>query len=243
MMTSKASSAGAQLGWFLALFSALTASLLLGWFLLSVWDYGFSFWYEFYEIQAHIDKFGPQNRYVHGLELIAPQEHIRLFSEITHAVHHHGLGLAEISFDYRDGEQAMLRAPEVVHLQDVANLIDSLRALLFVCLPVAVLIPVLMIWRGFFPSWPVQFGLVGLVIAGIAAWVALAGAKAVFYQVHIWIFPPDHDWFFYYQDSLMSTLMKAPFLFGGIATVIAVIGMVLFAVYLWCLRLAQKHRS
>ena len=42
----------------------------------------------------------------------------------------------------------------------------------------------------------------------------------MFYQFHIWLFPADHEWFFYWQDSLMSTLMKAPVLFGGIAVVL-----------------------
>jgi len=56
------------------------------------------------------------------------------------------------------------------------------------------------------------------------------GAKAIFYQLHIMIFPTDHQWFFYYQDSLMSTLMKAPDLFAGIAMQILGLSVVIFIV-------------
>ena len=232
-----------QAGWFLALLAALTASILIAWFALSMWDYGFAFWYEFYDIQAHIDHFGPQNRYVNGLELVSPSEHIRLFSEITHAIHHHGQGLADIQFLYQGHEQALLRTPEVIHLQDVANLIDRLRVLLWLSLPLALVLPVLLVWKQQVLSWGTQLLLVGLLISSVIAWIVMAGAKAVFYQVHVWIFPPDHDWFFYYQDSLMSTLMKAPYLFGGIAVGIALIAVVLFGGYLWGLKLAQERQS
>jgi hypothetical protein len=61
----------------------------------------------------------------------------------------------------------------------------------------------------------------------------IAGPTQVFYQFHLWIFPADHQWFFYWQDSLMSTLMKAPVLFGGIAAVIALGALLLTPVLYW----------
>ena len=42
--------------------------------------------------------------------------------------------------------------------------------------------------------------------------------------MHEWVFPAEHQWFFYYQESLMTVLMKAPDLFGAIAILIAVLG-------------------
>lgn len=57
--------------------------------------------------------------------------------------------------------------------------------------------------------------LVGLV-AAIGAVLLIVGPEKVFNQLHIWVFPDDHQWFFYYQDSLMSTMMFAPHLFGWI---------------------------
>lgn len=217
-----------QLGWFVVLFSALLVAILTSWFALALWDYGFPFWYEFYSIGPHIDHFGPQNRYVSGLELLSASEHIRLFSEIVYSVHHHGAGLEDIRFMYQGDNQALLRDAEVVHLQDVANLIDSLRALLYVSAGVLIAGAPMLIWQGSRPSIRIQGLLLTGLVGAISAWVFIIGAKEAFYQVHVWIFPPDHDWFFYYQDSLMSTLMKAPYLFGGIAVVIVAGAAVLF---------------
>ena len=51
----------------------------------------------------------------------------------------------------------------------------------------------------------------------------LIGAKRVFYSLHDLIFPAEHQWFFYYQDSLMSTMMKAPDFFAYVAAALAVL--------------------
>jgi hypothetical protein len=61
------------------------------------------------------------------------------------------------------------------------------------------------------------------------------GAKKVFYQLHVWIFPEGHQWFFYYQESLMSTLMKAPDLFAGIGIAIFLGAILLFVLMLLAL--------
>ncbi len=45
----------------------------------------------------------------------------------------------------------------------------------------------------------------------------LIGPTKVFYWGHEVVFPENNQWFFYYEDSLMSTMMKAPALFGPIA--------------------------
>jgi hypothetical protein len=46
------------------------------------------------------------------------------------------------------------------------------------------------------------------------------------------VFPEGHQWFFYYQDSLMSTLMKAPYLFGYIALALLVLTLALLTALL-----------
>lgn len=56
----------------------------------------------------------------------------------------------------------------------------------------------------------------------------LFGPTKMFYWLHTKIFPHNHQWFFYYQESLMTTLMKAPDLFGFIATIWAVTAILLF---------------
>jgi hypothetical protein len=59
--------------------------------------------------------------------------------------------------------------------------------------------------------------------------------------MHILVFPDDHQWFFYYQDSLMSTLMKAPDLFAGIAIQIVLVGLVLYGVMLFSMKKLLKQ--
>jgi hypothetical protein len=54
--------------------------------------------------------------------------------------------------------------------------------------------------------------------------------------MHIFVFPDNHQWFFYYQDSLMSTLMKAPDLFAGIAIQIVLVGLILYGVMLLAIK-------
>jgi len=95
------------------------------------------------------------------------------------------------------------------------------------------------------PRPPVKKMLVyfaAVTLCAIAVILAI-GAKTVFYKLHTWIFPPGHQWFFYYQDSLMTTLMKAPVLFAGIAAEWLVLTIALFvALVAACVRLVPNRR-
>lgn len=222
--------------WFIALLAGFVAALFFSWNLLASQDYGYGWFYDLYGIEQHIDKFGPQNRYISGLELTGREDHERMFAEIVHGIHHQGEGLAQIAFQ-RDGQSIVLmREPEVVHLQDVANLVDAFQLLGFGAVVVALLLTTVLVRSGNQPAWFQQLGILLGVIAGLTVVVVVIGPKAVFYQMHVWMFPPDHEWFFYYQDSLMTTLMKAPFIFGGIAVAMLVLALVLFALYILALR-------
>jgi hypothetical protein len=70
--------------------------------------------------------------------------------------------------------------------------------------------------------------------------LVLFGPVNVFYKLHTWIFPADHQWFFYYQESLMTTLMKAPDIFGGIAAVWIVFASLSFISIHWVFRWRQS---
>ena len=70
-----------------------------------------------------------------------------------------------------------------------------------------------------------------------ALMVVVIGAKDVFYALHEWVFPSDHQWFFFYQDSLMSTMMKAPDFFGYVAA-----ALVSLALIILCLILSAASR-
>lgn len=224
----------AQSLWLIALLGLLITALAISWQVQSRFHYGYSLWYSVYNIDDHIAEFGPKNHFIKGLERVSSDEHIRLFNEISEAVHNHGQGLAEIGFTLPDSdkEQPLLRQPEIVHLQDVANLIDVLHTAAFVIAALTIVL-----WgvlpKFAKPIWRIQLQLLLGLIAVVLVALFVIGPKEVFYQLHVWIFPADHQWFFYYQESLMSTLMKAPYLFGGIGAAIAVGGVLIFAAFLW----------
>lgn len=215
--------------WSLVLLAGLLAALMTSWTLHKYVDYGYGFWYDQLSIEEHIDKYGPRNRYLKGFQTLDRDEHLLLFSGIVDAVHAQGQGLEALSFTDGAGRtKGLLREPEIVHLQDVARLIDVLSiaggvSLLFAAVGVWYLRSrrVVVEWKSQGKLFAVLLGIIGLV-------VMMIGPKQVFYYMHIWIFPDDHQWFFYYQESLMSTMMKAPDLFGGIAITLIGLGLFLF---------------
>ena len=214
----------------------LLAGLWLAWWLLAQQSFLYPVWYDWLSIDAHIAQFGPQNRFRQGLEQTTEGERLRLFAAIVEAIHAGGAGLDRLHYRTADGVDRgpMLRAPEIQHLVDVARLVDlgrtagwtSLAAWLALC-------ALLLWWRVPVPSARRQL----LVLLGLCATATLLvlaiGPKAVFYAIHEWIFPPGHPWFFYYQDSLMTTLMKAPDLFAGIAASWALLAIGLVGLQWW----------
>ncbi len=227
--------------WFAVLICALVGSLTAGWLIQVMGNYHYSFWYDWYGIGTHIERFGPQNRYIHGLESLSKDEHVRLFNEISVAVHHQGQGLEYIRFVSDGVSRPLLRHAEIVHLQDVANLIDVLLPAGLGMAVFAIIAGRGLLRRRVFPDWHRQGALLGGLAILLAAVLLLAGPKAVFYQLHVWIFPDNHQWFFYYQDSLMSTLMKAPVLFAGIGAAIAAGGILIYAALLGLLIVWQRR--
>jgi len=136
-------------------------------------------------------------------------------------VHNSGTGLADIEYQ-PPGKNArpLLHNAEVQHLQDVADFIDAGRVLFWVLLLLWLPLAWLCVWLKPPPMrW--RLGITVFTVGAVLAWLLIAGPTQVFYQLHVWLFPAENEWFFYWQDSLMSTLMKAPVLFGGIAAAIA----------------------
>lgn len=228
--------------WFAHALCVLVLALGLTWSLCARFDYGYPFWYQVLHIDQHIDTYAPLNRHQRpDLERLTPAQHQALFHRIRVAVHSGGAGLESLNYPDRDGRPvALLRYAEVQHLRDVARLIEVGRWVLVIAalawLPLAWLLrhrrP---------PSWRARAVTAVLPVLAMVLWLLVAGPTAVFYQFHVWLFPADHEWFFYWQDSLMSTLMKAPVLFGGIAAML-VAGAVLLTplLYFGGLRLVRR---
>jgi len=210
---------------------SLIISLTAAWVLLAKQDFIYGVWHDHGGIGQGIDTYGPQNRYKPGFGDTSRAERIRIFAEINRSIHEGGEGLEAIIYQSSSsgGEQALLRTPEVVHLQDVAKLIDFLFVVTFVStiLWLAVSIYLLLV-RHRMPSIRQQLSALPILLIPSILLVLAIGPKSVFNTLHIWVFPAGHQWFFYYQESLMSTMMLAPNLFGWIALALLALSIVIF---------------
>ena len=228
--------------------SVLVLSLFVSWQLLAKIDFAYPQAYQLIDIEHNISYYGPRNRFRSHFALTNSTEHYRLFAAINTAVHHQGKGLADITYHHPDGQALakLLHQAEIVHLQDVANLLDVLWWVGIAALFMVVLMVVLV--RGVYPfdfvvvSVGKQLRVLLSVLFLLALLVWLVGAERVFNAMHVWAFPDDHQWYFYYQDSLMSTLMKAPDLFAVIAVEIVLLATAIFAVVVYVAQyVAQKQ--
>ena len=231
--------------WFVYAVTIVMLAVILCWALYSHVNYGYRFWYQTLGIGSHIQVYGPQNRFNAGFEQLSAEKHVEAFEQIRDAVHNGGMGLADIDYQPPGKEpRPLLHHAEVQHLQDVADFIDRGRILFLVLLALWLPLACLNI-RLKSPPIRWRLGITVFTLGAMLAWLLIAGPTQVFYQFHLWIFPADHQWFFYWQDSLMSTLMKAPVLFGGIAMVIALGALLLTPVLywfgLWGARIVLQH--
>ena len=99
-------------------------------------------------IDKHIERYAPKNRKNKlGFENTSKEERSRLFLGIVDAIHAHGEGLTSLS--YMNKQKAttqstpLLTEAEVVHLKDVAVLLDKLKPIV----PLLALIFDLLGWR------------------------------------------------------------------------------------------------
>lgn len=222
----------ANIRMFVLLTCGFVLALYFSWMINASVGYGYSWLYSLMDIEQHIETYGPQNRFRQGFESVGADGHIAAFSAIVASVHEQGKGLPAIEYQVAGKSIPLLHQAEIVHLQDVANLIDSIHYLAFA---IALLFFVaVFIGNRFLQQNSVKAdakgvaAIFGILLLLLSVLVFAFGPKEVFYQMHVWVFPDNHQWFFYYQDSLMSTMMKAPDLFAGIALQIILIAILLF---------------
>lgn len=212
--------------WGLFLLLTFIISLPISWLLLARADFAYPFLYDTLAIDHHIAQYAPKNR--HGktqFEHTTKQQRLALFHGVVESIQNHGNGLAELTFsDKKTGKEipAFTQA-EIIHLQDVANLLDKLKVLVLF-LALLWLLIVIILWRLKIrlPDTK-QLLISALMLLLVSGAILTIGPEAVFNQLHRWVFPEDHQWFFYYEDSLMSTMMKAPDLFAYIAGFLAIL--------------------
>ena len=213
---------------FIWLWLTLIISLWFSWQLLSKIDFGYPFWYQYGGIKNHIETYAPQNRYKLHFETTDDAQRQNLFHQIAQAVQlpppQAQKQLKNLYYTPANGQKIpLLTAPEIQHLIDVSQLIQKLNA---IGQSLALIWIGLTLWRLLkkhpFPNGKTTLWTFLIGLGSLLAILALLGPTQVFYQLHHWLFPPEHPWFFYYQESLMTTLMAAPLLFGQITLLLLI---------------------
>lgn len=196
------------------------SAFYLSWLALAAANFAYPLFYQPLGLAQNIETYGPRNAARPGFHLTSREERLRLFAGIAQAVRNDGNGLQDLRYhDPQGRELGLLLIPdEVLHLQDVARLVGAFERVGLIAL-ISWLALSVWLWRrrAALPSVPALLGGVTLVLASVGLLMLVVGPTALFYWLHEVMFPPDHPWFFYYEDSLMSTMMRAPVLFGGIA--------------------------
>jgi lipoprotein signal peptidase len=224
----------------------LLSCIYLSWQILSQANFLYDQIYEHNNLEAHVNEFAPLNR--NGKEsfaLTTKAERLRIFNNIAHEINNGGYDLGLITYTPEDAEGAtkFLIEAERDHLQDVANLVSSLK-------PVGAVIASLLIafygfcwyykvsryqyfWRpsGIFVS---LFQIATVAALCVAITFAL-GPQQTFYLLHEWAFSDKAQWYFYFEDSLMTTLMPE-IVFANIAALIGMLTVLIWLVANFVLR-------
>tara|TARA_B100001093_G_scaffold155348_1_gene147982 strand:- start:435 stop:1163 length:729 start_codon:yes stop_codon:yes gene_type:complete len=213
-------------------FALFLTCLMLSWFVCSQNNFLFGQLYEYNQLEEHIEKYAPQNRNRGNFETTTKEERVRVFGQIVHAINNNGFGLEDIVYRTDSGDiiDKFLTKEEVDHLNDVSGLIKILNKLnIYLIVILAVLILFCWIYKVRKAKYfwkPVSLlaaflNMVVLVAIGCSA-VFAVGPQNVFYILHEWFFADKAQWHFYFQDSLMTTLLPEP-IFGSIAILLVTV--------------------
>lgn len=231
----------------LTIICCFAAALLIAWKFLHAVNYGYEFWYSQLKIDSHISKFAPQNRLGKtGFEKTSQEQHTELFRAIGHAVNNSGDGLRTLEYQAHPNAttQLFLTDAEATHLEDVANLINLLEPIGWAA-TIALIALVLVAFIGRFPLPKLSASIITLVVLALLLTVVIVvvGPHEVFKALHEGIFPDEHQWFFYYQDSLMTTMMKAPDIFYAIGGSWALLAAIVYLLISAIFRLLDRPRK
>jgi len=217
-------------------------SFYIAWLANASADFLYPTWYDALDLDEAISQYAPNNKYKNGFEHTDKQQHLDSFSGIVKGIQNSGQGLRKLSYEDKKNHvtETLLTEAEVIHLQDVANLVDKFKYLAIFGFILASLVFVLM-KNSAIPIAKVNRHMLGgiSVIFILIALVLLIGPTKVFYVGHELVFPSNHQWFFYYEDSLMSTMMEAPALFGPIAIQLLLATVLLWFFMLYCMQCVQ----
>ena len=215
----------------------------LAWQTSAATNFLYSIWYEVLDIDETISTYAPRNKNRQEFEQTSKQEQVRLFSGIVTGIQNKGEGLVELKYANSNGKviDTLLTDAEVIHLNDVANLVSNFKHFAIIGGLIALIAFALMlVLKTKLAKFKYHlFGAVGIIVI-IVIFLQIVGPTNVFYAGHELIFPNNHQWFFYYEDSLMSTMMKAPALFGPIACELLVLTIALWGSLLMGLQVIKS---
>ena len=230
---------------FLLSLSLFCVSFYIAWNINAASNFMYPTWYEVLSLDEAINKYAPNNKFKNGFESTNKQQHVELFSGIVISIQRDGEGLRELSYiDKKSNKKhTLLTDAEMVHLKDVANLVNKFKFLAIFGFLTAIIVFMLMQTRNISVAKFKRNFLCGLgVISLLTVLVILIGPTKIFYLGHNLIFPNNHQWFFYYEESLMSTMMKAPVLFGPIACQLLVVTLFFWVVFLFIAKKLMPKR-
>jgi hypothetical protein len=226
----------------------LVSCLYLSWQALSQANFLYDQIYEHNNLEAHVNEFAPLNRKdKESFALTSKTERVRVFSDIAREINTGGGGLGSITYTPEGADTAttFLVEAERDHLEDVANLVSSLK-------PVGAAVASLLIafyafcwyykvsrfkyfWRP--PGVFVSLFQVGAVAALCVAITFALGPQQTFYLLHEWAFSDKAQWYFFFEDSLMTTLMPE-IVFANIAVLIGTLTIIIWSIVFFLVRKA-----
>lgn len=212
--------------WLFFLSIAFYIALSISWVALSSVNFAYPLLHDYAGLGKNIEEFGPKNRVKRYFHQTDRGERLRLFEGIVMGIQNSGEGLEQLEYHSHGGRKyKLLTKAELIHLKDVAELYNHFKRALYYALGIAIFLLVFRHCRTI--SLPSRSQLVryALIPPILGVVIYLIGAETVFYQLHILLFPDGHQWFFYYEESLMSMMMKAPDMFAYIAVMLGVLAL------------------
>lgn len=219
--------------------SSTIVAFSVAWLMLYHTNFFYSVWHDVAGIGQKIEIYAPQNEHIKGFEFTTKHEREKLFHEICMAIHLQSFkeifttnahaknstqkaALENIHFTINTSNhntsKALLHEREITHLLDVANAIKALYCMIL--LNTFIWLACLVYQRTSrkaLPNIKRQLYYLLLTVVVLVISILLIGPTRIFYWLHQVVFPNNHQWYFFYQDSLMSTMMAAPTLFAYIA--------------------------
>ncbi len=219
--------------WLLCCISLIVFSLGLSWQLNKSADFFYGFWYQQLNIEQTITSYVPDNTFdKKDYADTSTEQRVDNFSEIVTAIHNNGKNLAQLSYVNKNQQtKTLLTTAEIIHLEDVSHLIQKLTLVSVGNFCILLLLSGVIYHQKLnLPKRKDQLLAVVLPSLLLLILFIVFGFTELFYYLHTVVFPDNHQWFFYYQESLMSSLMKAPDLFAGISVILTVTALIIYAV-------------